>query len=385
MATLKSLGQGFLLNVGGTQRQVRASMLMWVAGKLEHMTLVVWKNKLKDGIVPKWLTENVGKVIEVRGVGKLNRNEKYGDSADLYTTSTGVPKPWNNEQETVFKAEFKDVDSATPQEIILCFAQIEEAVLIDAGGQGDLKHPTAAFVLNDGYATFAAKTFIADKKTLAALKEKAYVVICGKMYTNPANNEKSFTIKHGIAFTTKKSAMRCIPGIVDAYDHNKTKDPIDLTTPKMAVDDIIRAHNAQTIKESTMIWVDGVGIEITDAGADLTQVACADCDKLAEVEDNGTDFSCSKCGSNFEFKMVSRPTLAFKIDGKLNNIPSKADLDITAQVGKNNEFSLLGMDPKDIPDDADIDEIINDLIGKKFTATLGASNNRIIVTRLVCV
>ena len=41
------------------------------------------------------------------------------------------------------------------------------------------------------------------------------------------------------------------------------------------------------------------------------------------------------------------------------------------------------MDPKDIPKDVDVDEILNDLIGKEFFATVGASNTRIIITHLI--
>ena len=92
---------------------------------------------------------------------------------------------------------------------------------------------------------------------------------------------------------------------------------------------------------------------------------------------------CDTHGTDSKFKLVSRPTLQFTISGERNDTPSKKDIDITAQVAKNNELNLLGMDPKDIPKDADVDEILNDLIGKEFFATVGASNTRIIITNLL--
>ena len=71
---------------------------------------------------------------------------------------------------------------------------------------------------------------------------------------------------------------------------------------------------------------------VTETNDTLTQVACADCDKLATLNDDDTTYECDTHGTDSKFKLVSRPTLQFKISGERNDTPSKKDIDITAQV-----------------------------------------------------
>lgn len=377
--------QALCMNVESTQYQTKLTVVTNDQGKQEVVNLYMWKSKSNADDLNK-LTKNAGRVVIFVGIGNIQRSDKYGARAEIYTATTVKDMPWDEEQDKSFTSHFEAAGHVTTKDRFLTFVKVITSTPIqrpDDSIQGTTSYPTVAYVLDDGETQFAAKTFIADKMTLNNVKKDSYAIMMGNMYMNPKNGEKSFTMKNVISFKNMSAAKKLFPKLVKAYELNTEKNHIDLTAPDITIDDLIRSHNDQTLPQGKMQWVKGIFMVVTETSDTLTQVACADCDKLATLNDDDTTYECNTHGTDSKFKLVSRPTLQFKISGERNDTPSKKDINITAQVAKNNELNLLGMDPKDIPKDADVDEILDDLIGKEFFATVGASNTRIIITNMI--
>ena len=376
--------QALCMNVESTPYQIKVTAVTNDKKTQEVVNLFMWKSKSNADDYNK-LTKYTGRVVAFTGIGTIQRSDKYGARAEILASTAMEDMPWDEEQEKSFTSHFEAAGHVTTKDRFLTFVKVITYTPIqqpDDSTQGTTSYPTVAYVLDDGETQFPAKTFIADKITLNNVKNDSYAIMLGNMYINPKNGEKSFTMKNVISFKNKSAAKKLFPNLVKAYELNTEKDHIDLTAPDITIDDLIRSHNDQTLPQGKMQWVKGIFMVVTETSDTLTQVACADCDKLATLNDDDITYECDTHGTDSKFKLVSRPTLQFTISGERNDTPSKKDIDITAQVAKNNELNLLGMDPKDIPKDADVDVILNDLIGKEFFATVGASNTRIIITNL---
>ena len=371
----------FLLSGSGSAKQHR-HWAMFVRNSpsgfslCEILTLYTWKTQCKNGRTPDWAQAPNGPVV-IEGAGQRKDSEKFGDSMEISPTATVTPFVLDDTEKEAFATKFANPLWVDAKEKFAVFARVEEVT--KSSGVND-NSPTAFFVINNGNLSFNAKTFLKDPEHVATVKKGGYILAIGSMYAHP-NGEKSFTIKALQFFPSMAAVKEKMPDTWARYASYKLMEHQDITTPEKTFYEIHKELRTGLLGPK-MSWCKDTTVEVVATSNILTQHACNSCSKIMTID--GETATCAEHGDDPYPKIVSRPTLRLKIAVDENkSSPVDADLQITAQVGKDNEKALLGMEAEEIPENADVDGILDSLVGVKYNVTIGVSSTRCVITKLL--